>query len=305
VVRFQNMGTDTAFFIHIRDTLDAKLDWSTFQMVAASHPYKLTIDDGNRLDWEFPGIELVHSSLNEPASHGFVAYRIKVNTDLVIGDVVENTASIYFDFNLPVVTNETLTEVMAENLVLPLTLLSFNGVYRDELAVLHWRTSQEENVRHFVVERSVDGREFHSVGVKPANGNGGNTEVSYEWVDNLANRREAVIYYRLRMVDLDGKQKYSSVIAIRRTAANSSIVFGPNPVTSGQAQVVISAIAPEKLELRVIDAGGKTRLVQHAILYRGANSIPIEGLSQLRGGSFFLQIIRQKEVRTVSFLVVD
>ena len=111
LIRFQNTGTDTAFDITIRDTLDSKLDWNSFEMVASSHTYQLSIKSQSRLGWVLPDIKLVDSFHNEPASHGYILYRIKPNTSLIVGDTIKNSASIYFDFNPPVKTNTTKTEV--------------------------------------------------------------------------------------------------------------------------------------------------------------------------------------------------
>lgn len=111
-IRFQNTGNDTAFNITIRDALDEKLSTGTFEMIATSHPYQLKIKDGKYLSWEFNDVMLVDSNHNEPASHGFVTYRIKSKSDLVLGDVINNAASIYFDFNQPVVTNTERTTVV-------------------------------------------------------------------------------------------------------------------------------------------------------------------------------------------------
>lgn len=105
MIRFQNTGNDTAFNVVVRDTLDTKLEWNTIQMIGASHPYQLQINSQNRLAWHFNNIQLVDSVHNEPSSHGFIAYRIKPKNNLVVGDVIKNSASIYFDYNLPVRTN--------------------------------------------------------------------------------------------------------------------------------------------------------------------------------------------------------
>jgi hypothetical protein len=110
-IRFQNTGNDTAFNVVIRDTLDAKLDLQSLEMVSASHPYHLSIKEGNKLAWTFSNILLPDSNTNEPLSHGYIIYRIKPQSTLVVGDVINNSASIYFDFNLPVKTNTTQTVV--------------------------------------------------------------------------------------------------------------------------------------------------------------------------------------------------
>jgi len=116
LVRFQNTGNDTAFNISIRDTLDQKLDWSSLQMVSSSHAYQLNIKSQNQLTWNFNNIMLVDSNHNENGSHGFIAYRIKPKNNLVIGDVIKNTASIYFDYNLPVRTNTQETVVVQNSI---------------------------------------------------------------------------------------------------------------------------------------------------------------------------------------------
>jgi hypothetical protein len=109
LIRFQNTGTDTAFNVMIRDTLVNKLDWSSFEMISSSHPYQLYMIKPHILEFSFPNILLVDSNKNEPASHGFIAYRIKPKSNLSIGDTVLNRAHIYFDYNLPVITNDELT----------------------------------------------------------------------------------------------------------------------------------------------------------------------------------------------------
>ncbi|MBL0274059.1 MAG: T9SS type A sorting domain-containing protein [Chitinophagaceae bacterium] len=111
LVRFQNTGNDTAFNVIVRDTLDAKLQWDKLQVLSASHPYTLEITGGRYLTWRFTNIKLVDSNRNEPASHGYIYFRIKPLSSLVSGDIIKNAASIYFDFNLPVKTNDATTVV--------------------------------------------------------------------------------------------------------------------------------------------------------------------------------------------------
>lgn len=111
VIRFQNTGTDTAFTVRITDTLDAKLNWNSLQMVAASHAYKMKVIDGNKITWTFDNINLPDSNVNEPLSNGYVAFTIKAKTTLASGDYFQNKASIYFDYNLPVITNTATTVV--------------------------------------------------------------------------------------------------------------------------------------------------------------------------------------------------
>lgn len=111
-IRFQNTGTYQANYVRVFDSIPGELDLSTFQLLAYSHqPCTYTIDGSNVIKFDFPGIILPDSNQNEPESHGFIEYRIKPRTNLVLGDVITNRADIYFDFNPPVITNDAVTIV--------------------------------------------------------------------------------------------------------------------------------------------------------------------------------------------------
>lgn len=110
-LRFQNTGTAEAFNVHIMDTIDTDLDMTTFQVLAASHHMDVYFPDERIVKFDFPNINLPDSTSNEPASHGFVLYRIAQNPDLQPGTVIENTGHIYFDINPPVVTNTTVNTI--------------------------------------------------------------------------------------------------------------------------------------------------------------------------------------------------
>jgi len=110
-IRFQNTGTDTAFFVVIRDTIDADLDVMTFKPTTWSHPYELTIEEDNILVFSFPNILLPDSNTNEAASHGHVGYTMLHNGTLDPGTEITNRAAIYFDFNAPIITNTVLNTI--------------------------------------------------------------------------------------------------------------------------------------------------------------------------------------------------
>jgi uncharacterized repeat protein (TIGR01451 family) len=105
-VEFQNTGNAPAFNVILLDTLDSDFDLSTFQVLGYSHPMTYTIL-GNEVNFSFQNIMLPDSGSNEPASHGWVSYKIKPNSTAPLGTVVTNRASIYFDNNVPVLTNKT------------------------------------------------------------------------------------------------------------------------------------------------------------------------------------------------------
>lgn len=107
-IRFQNTGTDTAFTVVVTDTLSANLDISTLQIGAASHAFDYRLEAGRVLKFTFENILLPDSNVNEPASHGYVGFRIKPIDGLMVGSMISNVANIYFDFNAPVITDPSI-----------------------------------------------------------------------------------------------------------------------------------------------------------------------------------------------------
>jgi uncharacterized repeat protein (TIGR01451 family) len=106
-IRFQNKGTDTAFVVVIKDTLSQHLDPATIQPGASSHAYRFDLSDKGIAKFTFLKINLPHQKVNDEGSNGFVKFRIKQKHDLANNTIIKNKAAIYFDYNAPIITNET------------------------------------------------------------------------------------------------------------------------------------------------------------------------------------------------------
>lgn len=117
LIRFQNTGTDTAFHVVIKDELSEKLDLSTLRPGVSSHPYQFSIMDDRTLIFNFENIMLPDSNVNLIESNGFVKFKISPVRELPLGTIINNQAAIYFDFNAPVITNQTQHTLGEELLV--------------------------------------------------------------------------------------------------------------------------------------------------------------------------------------------
>ncbi|WP_264522243.1 T9SS type A sorting domain-containing protein [Flavobacterium sp. N1994] len=113
VTQFQNTGTANATTVVIKETLDSKLDWDTFEPIASSHNANIQIRNGNEVTYTFSNINLPYESANEPASHGWMAYRIKPKATIALWDIMSSSSAIYFDYNPPIYTNTVTTQVTA------------------------------------------------------------------------------------------------------------------------------------------------------------------------------------------------
>jgi hypothetical protein len=118
---------------------------------------------------------------------------------------------------------------------LPVKLASFTAMLsQDQNKVnLDWETASENNVSHFSIEKSYDGRTFSDAGLVFAFGN--TTEKkNYRFADNVKNTAQPIIYYRLRSVDNDGKSELSEVRIIRLGHQEELVKLTtyPNPVAN-------------------------------------------------------------------------
>lgn len=109
-IRFQNNGTANAQKLRIALPLDVNVNSNTFQPLISSHLYRANRTT-DAVEFIFDNIDLPYESANEPGSHGFVTFRIKPAFGIEVGDSMNETASIYFDFNEAIVTNTATTTV--------------------------------------------------------------------------------------------------------------------------------------------------------------------------------------------------
>jgi len=111
-IDFQNTGTDTAFVVIIRDTLDvAHLNVQSFHMGASSHECIASVSGAGILSFTFDPINLPDSLHSEAASHGWVEFTIDQAPGNAIGTVINNQAAIYFDHNSAVLTNTSFVTI--------------------------------------------------------------------------------------------------------------------------------------------------------------------------------------------------
>ncbi|MFN0216819.1 MAG: T9SS type A sorting domain-containing protein, partial [Saprospiraceae bacterium] len=110
LIRFQNTGTDTAFTVVVTDTLDPRFELLSIRTLESSHNFEFRLMEGRVAKWIFRNILLPDSNINEVASHGYIRFQIETKPDALPGSGIPNDADIFFDFNSPVRTNESIAE---------------------------------------------------------------------------------------------------------------------------------------------------------------------------------------------------
>lgn len=109
-IEFENLGTAEAVNVVVKDIVDTtKFDMNSLQVLYASHPMRALIN-GNVIEFYFENINLAPAAGDPPVGgHGNVLFKIKTLQTLTVGDMVENKADIYFDYNAPIITDVART----------------------------------------------------------------------------------------------------------------------------------------------------------------------------------------------------
>ena len=125
--------------------------------------------------------------------------------------------------HLPIFARMTLVDQAA----LPVTLTSFQAVAQSSTVFVNWKTGQETNNDHFIVERSADGSVFYPIATVAG---AGTTSLprTYQVIDSSP--LPGTSYYRLQQVDVDGKKTQSNTVTVKVGSQPAGPVLFPNPV---------------------------------------------------------------------------
>ena len=191
---------------------------------------------------------------------------------------------------------ETARDVMNNVLFgapLPIVLSGFTAVMQQQKVVLTWTGMNQTGAPSFIVQRSGDGTSFVDIASVPAIG--AETAHNYTWSD--AQPLAGKSYYRIKVSEHGEADHYSPVVAVTDIATGWAI--GKLYRASGSTwNIEIVGGQNSRLQLRVVDAGGRGFLQQPVAVTSSSQLIPLN-LSGLPGGQYFVQLVSDKGVVTV------
>jgi len=200
---------------------------------------------------------------------------------------VSNTAS----YTIPLTGSSEST--------LPLSILSFSANVDKKSVQLNWQTSQEINSSYFEIQRSSDGRTFEPVGTVTAKGNSSFTN-TYQSKNDLSLYLGKIVFYRLKMVDIDGKFKYSPVIMLKlnTTASESTLKAWPIPFAN-ELNMDYNSDADQEIEITMRNINGAVILNSSSIVKKGHNVITINQAQSKPSGTYLLTISNGTKSETI------
>lgn len=176
---------------------------------------------------------------------------------------------------------------LVEN-ALPLTLLSFTAQPADNTVKLNWATADEKNVSHFDIERSSDGGVFSKIGT--VNAVSVSSTNNYVYYDPAP--QSGINYYRLKMIDIDGRFEFSKIISVRFSSKHSVNIY-PVPARS----TITVQFSEQFKQLEIADIHGKVLLRKNVT--RQTETIDISTLAK---GMYFIRLSNGNKIISEKFV---
>lgn len=175
-------------------------------------------------------------------------------------------------------------------LPLGLTLIDFSAQVQNCQSLLSWKVANVKNFSHFEVESSRDGDKFNRMALVTFT----QGQYDYAYTDKTVNNGKT--YYRLKLVDVDDRYEYSSVIPIQTNCETQQIKVYPTAAAS-TLQVALPG-GYEQAALRIISTAGVTI----SPMLQRSGSVTTISIQDLPAGAYLLQVINDKEVHNFNFI---
>jgi hypothetical protein len=184
------------------------------------------------------------------------------------------------------------------NVVLPVTLVNFNGRNNNAANLLNWEVQNEVDLSHYELERSFDGTVFNYVARINATGSS-----TYNYTDNDISKWP-VYFYRLKKVDIDGRFSFSGIVRLNGNLKNMTLAAIPNPFKD-VLKISVSSAARTNANLQITDLSGRVLYQQPLQVQPGVNVYEIKEVAKFAAGTYQLLLISKEQKTSLRVLKVN
>lgn len=161
-------------------------------------------------------------------------------------------------------------------ITLPVELYSFSAkIYSENTVLLNWATANEESMRQFEIEHSIDGIRFYNIGIEKAKNR------PNEYLYYSKNIKRGDNYYRLKIIDIDGSFTYSDSRHIFWDNQEKLFIY-PNPSNN----YILYNLEEKNISIRIYSIMGK-EIFNFRKKNNASSSIDI---SHLKNGNYIIKI---------------
>lgn len=241
------------------------------------------------------GVFISFSDLGITENTSIYGYSIFAN-DLPVNAIPDDLVDYGASKNFPLTTSETdggldflaVTAVYSLTTTLPTHFISFDAVKNNDLITLKWMVENETSVDKYILQRSIDGKNYLPVSIinNTSNSTGAN---SYTVTDDVSGQNSSIFYYRIKQYDQDGSFYFSKSIAIKNNSGVIDVILYPNPVKDNLLLSINSANVDHGT-IGIFNLIGVKLTTQSVALSKGNNIITVSGIDKLTAGMYQLLI---------------
>ena len=238
---------------------------------------------------DLAGIDTLNTNVMFTVKNANISsFMVKFGAEITSGGASQRNYSVF------------LKDFTSSSITLPIKLSSFSAILYNHTVDLKWITSAEINTNYFEVERSVDGKNYSSIGIISSAGNS-NTDMKYNYQNDITSFNNGIIYYRLKIVDKDGSVSYSPVRIIRLAQDKKGInlTVYPNPVANELRVTIPSAWQNRPVQLELFNGNGQK--VKELISANSSQTETIQ-VSDISRGIYFIKASSGNETAQQRFL---
>ncbi len=179
--------------------------------------------------------------------------------------------------------------------VLKNNLVDFKAFLRNNIVSTNWKVLENQYVKSFELERSFDGINFVLLSQIESLSSHSHT-ASYSFDDSMLHVHSDVLFYRLKITDINNKIRYSNIIRMPITDPGKNMVaVFPNPVTDN-FQLQLNSSGDNKLVVIIYDVTGNPVTTFNRFVQKGLNTISINELADKPRGVYQMVIYAGTEV---------
>ncbi|MBO2008725.1 T9SS type A sorting domain-containing protein [Siccationidurans soli] len=204
-------------------------------------------------------------------------------------DILDTLANNLTKYNVRAFATFTLGDITNP---LPVRLTAFDAKRVGSDALITWQTASEVNSKGYDVQVSTNGTEYRTIATVNSISANTTTPSNYRYVDTEANKA-GMRYYRLRQVDLDGKDTYFKPVGVSfdGKGTTTELVAYPNPLKSGDnLRLAMQTSVAGKGQITITDMTGRTLSTETVDMASGVTDMSLNKFSGLKMGIYMVRV---------------
>ena len=198
-----------------------------------------------------------------------------------------NIPATIFDVN----DDLSLGQVIYSNAILPVSKLLFNARQNGDRVSLNWTIQADQPLAYFDIEKSSNGTTFYSIGTLNAN-LVLNSDNYFSFSDaNFTGNS----WYRLKLVDKDGRFVYSIVRLVKKSNIYNDFTIYPTVLKAGETiHINYKASIAGDVALVIYNENGQVLSKKIQQVVRGENSFVVNTSTKFRG-KLYIKLLTEKD----------